>query len=134
MPEIYYEIPIQAPAEKCFEAITSESKISEWWLPNSKFIALEGSIGTFPFPDGRGQIRMKVEEINPQRKLVWRCLEHKHQDWINTIVTFEIVSEADGTCLLRFTHSGWKDKSETFGRVSYFWAAAYLSKLRSMLA
>ena len=101
MPEIYYEIPIQSSVEKCFEAMTSESLISQWWLNGVKFKPEVGAIGTFPFPDGNGQISMKVEESVPPHRQVWRCVEHKHSDWLGTLVVFDIVPESDGSCLLK---------------------------------
>jgi hypothetical protein len=90
-------------------------------------------VGTFPLLDGSGLISMRVESFVPGQLQVWRCLAHKNADWIDTLVAFEILEESDGTCILKFKHSNWKDRSGVFGRVSFFWAALYLRNLKLML-
>lgn len=133
MVEIFHEVPIQCPAKQLFQAISSEAAISEWWLKGCRYEPILGGLGTFPLSDGSGNIVMKIDAFVPGAKQVWRCLEHKHSDWIGTTVTFEVVSESNESCVLRFRHSGWKDTSGVFGRVSFFWAAIYLRQLRLML-
>jgi activator of HSP90 ATPase len=133
MLEIFYEIPIGCSSDKLFNAITSETSISEWWLKGASYKAEVGALGAFPLSDGSGMISMRVEDLILGKKQVWRCLEHKNADWLDTVVTFEIDRESDLTCILRFKHSNWKTVSSVFGRVSFFWAALYLRNLKLML-
>ncbi|HTK83714.1 MAG TPA: SRPBCC domain-containing protein [Patescibacteria group bacterium] len=131
--EIFHEVPVKCSARKLYGAITAENAISNWWLKGSRYEARVGAVNSFPLSDGSGQIRMKVLELIEGKSQKWLCVEHKHIDWINTEVSFEVVPESADTSVLRFKHSNWRERSGVFGRVSFYWSALYLRNLRDML-
>lgn len=130
--EIFHEIPIKCKSSVLFDAITREDLISQWWLEGSKIKSVKGETGVFPLSDGSGKIEMKIEDISTGSSVCWKCIDHKHKDWINTLVTFYIYEEEDNS-VLQFRHSGWKTKDGVFGKVSFFWAALYLRNLKLIL-
>ncbi len=133
MAEIFYNIPFSCSPSRLYEAITSDIRISEWWLRGSKMVAAVGEIGVFPLSDGSGQIHMQIKELDFNKKMTWVCLEHKHLDWIGTQVTFEILEESKDSCAMTVRHSNWKSTEGTYGRVSFFWAALYFRNLKLMV-
>ena len=133
MNEIFHELPILCNAERLYEAITDESYLSKWWLAGAKYEAVIGALGLFPFSDGSGNIAMRVDDIEPGRKQVWSCTQHKHGEWINTKISFELIPESEKSCVLRFKHSNWANTDGVYGRVSFYWAALYLRNLKLML-
>lgn len=101
MREIFHELTIQASAEQIYQTLTNESLISQWWLPGSKLDAREGALGTFPLSDGKSKIVMQVLKLLPNKRVVWKCLEHKFSERSGTTVSFEILA---GPGVLLTTH------------------------------
>lgn len=133
MAEIIHELPIFASPSRIYSALTSSDSVSQWWLPNSRVGAHEGDLGVFPLSDGNTKITVRILELEPDKKVLWKCLEHKFPEWTGTVIGFEISRINDSESLLRFTHSGWRDNSGVFGRTSFYWAALYLRNLKSSL-
>ncbi len=50
--------------------------------------------------------RMKVENLEPGKLVVWSC-QGEHPEWAGTTLTWNISNEG-GVTVVRFTHSGWK--------------------------
>jgi uncharacterized protein YndB with AHSA1/START domain len=129
---ILHELPIQAPASAVYNSIVDETLIGRWWLKGAKIAAEPGAIGTFPLSDGGSQIKIRLESMEPGRRVVWRCLVHKHEEWIGTVISFEI-AEDNNSSVLTFRHEGWADTKGVFGRVSFYWASLYLTRLKNIL-
>lgn len=129
---IFHEVPISASAEKIYQALVTESLLSEWWLKNAKIENRIGGIATFPLSDGVNQIKIRIEELQPYKLVRWTCLGHKHAEWLGTQIQFEIIQK-ENSSFLKFTHSGWRDTSGVYGFVSYYWAALYLTHLKKIL-
>lgn len=132
MAEIFHEVPIETDAASLYSMLTNEELLSSWWLPGTKIEAKEGTTGTFPLSDGQNQIVMRVEQLVPSKRVVWRCLAHKFPEWKDTQVSFEIV-EGPSAVTLQFRHSDWKDTTGVFGKTSFYWASLYLKKLETLL-
>ena len=59
-------------------------------------------------------------------------MTHATEDWIGTILHFQIIELTLEKCLLRFEHRGWAAPTAHFRRTSYCWAI-YLRCLKNYL-
>jgi len=130
--EIFHIVPITATAEEIYQALVEERILQKWWLPNASTNGKIGSIATFPLSSGKGEIKMKILDLNPPNRVYWECLAHLNKDWIGTKVEFQII-EVEDVCQLHFRHNNWKSIDGVFGLVSYYWAALYLTRLKTLL-
>ena len=65
-------------------------------------------------------MEMRIEELELNKKVVWHCVKHEYEIWINTTMSFEI--KADGT--FEFVHFDFKQENcdvERYGLVSKAW-------------
>lgn len=110
MVEINHQILIKESPRKVFEALATEAGLRQWWTADSSAEERVGGKAEFGF-DNRGTVfRMKIEELQPGSKVVWRCYGD-HPEWDGTLLTWALTPQGDGT-MLRFTHSGWESLSD----------------------
>lgn len=119
MKSICHRFLIESPAEKIYNAITTEEGLSGWWTPDTKARPEVGSVACFAFgPDYFKE--MKITELEPFNKVKWLCLK-ANEEWLGTTITFELKPHAKGT-VLSFHHDGWKEYTPGFASCSYDWA------------
>ncbi|WP_057936382.1 SRPBCC family protein [Algoriphagus resistens] len=123
---IYHRLLIETPAEKIFEALTTQEGLAGWWTPDTIAKPELGSISRFTFEDGYFK-EMEIIELKPYSKVKWRCIKG-YEDWVGTEVSFELEPHRLGAVLL-FHHDGWKEYSNGFASCSYDWAL-FLRSLR----
>lgn len=63
MKSIYHRLQIQAPAEKVYEALTTQKGLAGWWTPDTTAKPETGSIARFTFDDYFKE--MRIEELKP---------------------------------------------------------------------
>lgn len=138
MPHIHHELLIASPAEKIFEAITTEEGLSGWWTPGTKRISDE--VIRFHFGDTYFK-EMKIIMLEPSKLLKWICLKGA-DEWIDTIISFELITgdkksllslhpelqdqinqqiDLDKASVLIFQHNNWKDYTPMFSECNYTW-------------
>lgn len=121
---IYHRLLIEAPAEKVYEAITTQEGLAGWWTPETIAKPEVGSISRFAF--GTNYFKeIRVEELKSYSKVKWRCLKG-FEDWVGTTLTFQLEPHAKGTVLL-FHHDGWAAYTLEFASCSYDWALFFRS-------
>ncbi|MCD2425946.1 SRPBCC domain-containing protein [Niabella pedocola] len=124
MKSIYHRLLIAAPAEKVYEALTTQEGLAGWWTPDTRATPETGSIARFAFGPSYFK-EMEVTELTPFSRVQWRCLKG-HEDWIGTTLSFGLQPHAKGTVLL-FHHDGWKEYTPEFASCSYDWALFFRS-------
>jgi uncharacterized protein YndB with AHSA1/START domain len=121
---IFHRLLIETPAEKLYEAITTQEGLAGWWTTETTAKPEVGNVMRFAFgPDYFKEIR--VEELKPYSKVKWRCLKG-FEDWVGTTLTFELIPHAKGTVLL-FHHDGWAAYTPEFASCSFDWALFFRS-------
>lgn len=121
---IHHRLLIQQPVEKVYAALTTQEGLAGWWTPETIAKPEAGSVSRFSFgPDYHKEIR--VEELKPYSFVKWSCLKG-FEEWIGTMMTFELQPHAKGTILV-FHHEGWKAYSNEFASCSYDWALFFRS-------
>lgn len=124
MKSIHHKLLIGAPAEKVYEALTTQEGLSGWWSPETKAKPEVGSIARFTFGPNYFK-EMKIEELKPSNSVQWLCLKG-YEEWVGTRITFELRPHDRGTVLL-FHHDGWQEYTEGFAACSYDWALFFRS-------
>lgn len=119
MPEMYHEIQVQAPPEKVYQAIATREGLRSWWTSDTVAEPRVGSVAEFGFHSRAGVFRMRVEELQPGRRVVWACLGDP-DEWRGTRLTWELSAKNGGT-LLRFVHAGWCSTGGIFATCNSTW-------------
>lgn len=131
MPDILHQVPIQAPPDQVYAALTEQAGLGSWWTDDVSAKPEQGSVAEFGFEGGEVVFRMRVDELSPGRKVAWTVLDPAPPEWDGTRVTWEL-SPADGGTSLRFGHRDWASTEGSFAAINYNWAY-YLTSLKDYL-
>lgn len=107
----------EAPPEKVFAALTSQSGLASWWTAVSSVSGetVEGGKLRFTFHDIDEPLVVVVDSVRPPSSLVWSVLEcGVLPDWVGTSPTFSLTAFGDGGCELEFRHIGLTPKLECY--------------------
>jgi uncharacterized protein YndB with AHSA1/START domain len=129
-----FEIYIQAPPEKIWQALTDGAMTQQYYF-GTKVVSdwQQGSSYRYQMPDGSSMLDGEVLEIDPPRRLVttfkpgW---EGSDQDPVST-VTFEIEPMGE-VSKLRLIHEGLTSESPLTSGVRDGWSQI-LSSLKTLL-
>jgi uncharacterized protein YndB with AHSA1/START domain len=121
MPDALLEVPISAPPERVYQAITEPAGLASWWTPDvSNAEPRLGTVAEFRF--GGGYLtKMELAALEPGRKIVWN-VRHGVPEWENTRVTWD----------LDFAHRDYPSTEGSFASMTFNWAW-YLASLKTYL-
>ncbi len=118
-PAIHHRLLIEKSPDSVYAALTTQEGLSGWWTPQTIAQPHVGSVSRFGFgPDYFKDL--EVIELVPAKLVQWRCLKG-FEDWVGTVMTFELEMHAKGTIVL-FHHEGWQAYSNEFASCSFDWA------------
>ncbi|HZQ81720.1 MAG TPA: SRPBCC domain-containing protein [Gaiellaceae bacterium] len=128
-----YEVSIRSTPEQIWDAITKPEWTAQYFHGARITVVPDhySSLG----PDGDTWGDADVEEFDPPRRLVhgWRSLYDPELALEEeSRVTWDIVPQGDGTCLLRVTHDRLEGAPKTAAGVSGGWQAI-IDNLKSLL-
>ena len=129
MPDILQDLPINAPVERVFDAVTSPAGLDQWWTKTSSGRPVEGteySLGFGPGYDWRARVTRAV----PNRAFEL-TITVADADWTGSRVGFRLEAR-DGRTWMQFHHIGWNESNDHFRISSHCWAM-YLRVLRRWL-
>jgi uncharacterized protein YndB with AHSA1/START domain len=121
MAELLHQIDIQAPSAKVYDAITSHEGLRSWWTDDCATEPRVGSIAQFRFFGGKVAFQMRIDELTPARRIVWKCVAGP-DEWPETRIMWDI-SEQGGMTRLRFEQSGWPHLEGHFRPANTTWGA-----------
>jgi uncharacterized protein YndB with AHSA1/START domain len=127
MADIRLNVMIKTTPEVIYKAISTQDGLASWWAKQTIAKPEVGFVNVFTF--GKFRNEMKVTALIPNRKVAWSCIS-SIDEWIGTSISFDL-EEKDGRTLLRFTHGGWKEVTDTFAGCSYDWAV-FMKSLKSL--
>ena len=119
MPEIKHQIPITAAPEKVYAALVTQAGLRGWWTADTHTDGKVGGKAEFGFDNRAMVFRMRIEKLDPDKSVVWSC-SGDHPEWKDTILTWHLTGEGNGT-ILRFTHSNWKSFSDFCAMCNTTW-------------
>jgi uncharacterized protein YndB with AHSA1/START domain len=129
MADIFHNFPIEAPAEKVFEAISCSDGLDKWWTKSSAVDPMTGGIYILDF--GPGYIWKAVVTEYETGKVFELKMTEADADWLGTKIGFILMALQDKTAV-NFYHTGWPQKNEHYKISSYCWAM-YLRILKRHL-
>jgi uncharacterized protein YndB with AHSA1/START domain len=129
MPNIQQDLPIKAPIEKVFAAISTSEGLDQWWSKTSSgtpVVGTEYELGFGP----KYQWRAEVTKSKPNAEFEL-TMTKSDADWDGSRVGFRLEQQPEFVWL-RFYHDGWPDTNDHFRISNHCWAM-YLRVLRRYL-
>lgn len=126
MPDIFHYLPIEAPAQRVFETVSTPAGLDAWWAKRSSGRAVEGA-----------EYELWFGPSYDWRAVVYRCIPGAEfglemtsadEDWRGTRLHFAVHGQDDLTHV-RFQHLGWRRDNEHYRVSNYCWAM-YLRLLK----
>ena len=106
--DLIHRINIAAPAEKIYDALTTEEGVRGWWTTDVKMDSRVGGKAIFAFMGHSVEFQMRIEQLTPPSLVRWQCVGGSSPDWVGTTQEFRLEPADDGEVLLKFCHGGWK--------------------------
>jgi uncharacterized protein YndB with AHSA1/START domain len=129
MVDILHKLGIKSSTPHAvYTALTAIDGLAGWWTTDTRGTSAVGGIIEFRF--GAGGIDMKVLELVPDQRVVWKVVAGP-AEWLGTTVSFDLAKEGDWT-LIRFKHQGWKEPVDFMHHCTTKWGVFLLS-LKSLL-
>jgi uncharacterized protein YndB with AHSA1/START domain len=119
MPDMYHRINIRAHPDKVYKALTTEKGLRGWWTADTIAQPKVGSIAEFGFGNHQTLFRMKIDELNPGKSVIWSCLGDV-DEWMGTRLTWSLSTSDEGT-LVQFTQTGWPGYTDRFATCNTTW-------------
>lgn len=126
MSTIHHKLVIKVSPEIVYKAITSEQGLQSWFAKQTTAKPEPGFKNTFTF--GTFVNEMEIANLIPNQKVEWTCTR-SIEEWLGTTVSFDLEGTNEKTTL-RFTHSDWKDVTDSFASTNYDWGR-FLASLKS---
>ncbi len=101
-------VSLSGSAEATFAALTTTDQLAAWWTEVTG-VGTRGGELRFTFGSDSAAAVMRVDAAEPAR-VVWTCISCHFEDWIGTVVSFDITPTNDGGCDLAFRHHGLTPK------------------------
>jgi uncharacterized protein YndB with AHSA1/START domain len=129
--DIRHRIGTSATPQQVHDALATVDGLARWWTSDTTGDAGEGGTLVFTFGDPiERRIIFEVVSVTPDR-VEWRGLPGGPDEWIDTRVVFELLTEGDETVVL-FTHAGWREQGWFQAHCSTKWGS-YLLSLKALL-
>jgi uncharacterized protein YndB with AHSA1/START domain len=129
MVDLIHRIGINAPAADVYKALSSLEGLSQWWTKEVSGNDNKGGKIEFIFRsetgDLKGKMVMEVKELNPEKDVIWRCIDGP-DEWVETDITFQL-SQQDTQTIILFGHRNWRETVEFTYHCNMKWAVFLLS-------
>lgn len=120
MADILHRIAIAAPARKVYDAITTVEGLRSWWTPDCSAEPRAGSVAVFKFAGGKVVFRMRIDTLEPEKRIAWTCLGD-YDEWGDTRLTWDLKAGPDGGTVLDFAHRGWNATGGEYPQCNTTW-------------
>ncbi len=127
MAEIFHQVGVAATIDKVYQALTTLEGLSFWWTKATGNTTLNNKL-VFHFGEqalAKQTIEMTIQELIPNKKVVWRCTE-KEGEWKDTIISYDLV-ETNEQVFVNFSHTGWSEQTELCSHCNTKWAMFLIS-------
>ena len=128
MVDILHRVGVIASPDDVYTALTAPEKLADWWTTRSTGDREVGGVLQFRFE--RGGFDMKIVELKPAERVLWKVVDGP-EEWIDTTISWDL-RRADDFTIVLFKHEGWREPVEFMHHCSTKWAAFLLS-LKSLL-
>ena len=127
--QILHKIGVNAAPEQVYNMLSTIDGLKQWWTQYTEGQSEVGGIVSFGFPEL--VMDMKVISLQPNKQVSWECLAGP-EDWVGTIISFELTEE-QGQTTLNFSQTGFDENNcPCIAHCSTKWAV-YLLGVKSFL-
>jgi uncharacterized protein YndB with AHSA1/START domain len=120
MPDIRHHVGIKAPIGEIYDALATRDGLAQWWTRTITGESRPNEDLTFHFGQPEPAAVMKVVELVADKLVRWQCVVGP-DEWLDTILTFELKPNGDETFLV-FTHGDWREPVDFMAHCSTKWA------------
>lgn len=105
-----HEIAVAAPAEKVFQAWTTEEGLRGWWTAG---VSTPSSLQTeyvFRFDGGNVAFHFRIEQELAGERILWRGVDGPGMppEWVGTQIDVRLSRGSDGRTRMQFAHRDWQ--------------------------
>jgi uncharacterized protein YndB with AHSA1/START domain len=133
MPDITHLARIHASPERVYQALTTAEGIRNWWTRDAILDSRIGGAGEFGFFEHKIVTRVRIDELKPPARVVWRTTSPTAPGWQGTTIAFDLLLE-DSATLISLEHRGFEQADEGYRRTKTGWAQYLLSLHRYLEA
>jgi uncharacterized protein YndB with AHSA1/START domain len=130
MYDIKHRVGVEAPPSTVYEHVATIGGLQRWWTTDTRGSSAVGDEISFHFGGPDRFMTMEVVELDPDHRVVWRCVDGP-AEWFDTKILFEL-RDVDGETILNFTHAGWREPVEFMGHCSSKWGSYLLSMKQAL--
>lgn len=117
--DILHAVEIEASPEAVYEAVSTQKGLASFWTSDCDAEAEVGSVARFGFPQSPVDQKMRVEALEPGRRVAWTALGD-FPNWEGTTLSWEMTPSETGTRIM-FRHGGWGDEYSELDWASVNW-------------
>jgi uncharacterized protein YndB with AHSA1/START domain len=121
--EMLHAVDVEKEAGPIYQAVSTRDGLASFWTGDVDAESSVGSVARFGFPAAPVDLKMRIESLDPDKGVTWRCLGD-FPNWKDTRVEWELSPSpaGHGTQVL-FRHVGWgEDYPEIeYARVNWVW-------------
>jgi hypothetical protein len=121
MATILLRMPVDAEPKEIYEHLATSEGVNGWWSNHTEGPDGVGSTMKVSFPDAPITFDFEVTDERPGERVAWRCLAGP-PEWIGTVLSFDIQTDADRNTSVLFSQDGWATTGESFPFIAYSWA------------
>lgn len=121
MPDIVFQVDIDADRATVARAVASEAGIRGWWTAKAEVPSAVGGVMKLGFAMAPLPFELRIEERS-QERVRWSLAGDFPPHWVNTTIEwrFSDAPEDVGT-RVDFRHNGWASDEGAYGVSAYTW-------------
>ena len=127
-----HAVEAEASEETIYLAVTTSKGLASFWTPQAQAEPTVGSVATFRFAGAPVDLKMRIDGLEPGKRVAWSCLGD-FPNWGGTTVTWELMPAVQGSGITAlFRHEGWgSDYPEMdYAHVNFVWGQV-VSRLKA---
>jgi uncharacterized protein YndB with AHSA1/START domain len=117
-----HRVEVEADAATVYRALTTSDGLKGFWTSGSEAQPEVGSVAVFKFATAPVDLKLRIDELDADKRVVWSCLGD-FPYWQGTTIAWELsAGPAEGTAVM-FRHAGWSDEypDGDYGSVNFTW-------------
>jgi uncharacterized protein YndB with AHSA1/START domain len=116
---LIFNIPVNAPPDKVFSAIATQTGMRGRWTRNSTKTPEVGGKAEFGFHNRAAVFRMTSDAFKPNQSVRMTC-SGDHPERNGTTLDWTVVSTPEASTLT-FAHRGWREMTDSCASCNSMW-------------
>lgn len=121
-----HRLHIKAEPEQIYRAITTAEGIRNWWTRDADLKSTVGGNGEFRFYGGTMITRVRIDELEPVKRVRWSVIESFAPGWNGTTMEFDLTPGGEES-IFRFAQRGFIVADDRFAMSTTGWAMYFFS-------